>query len=136
MTALLRFLRVPFLDHPWCSTASQIMAWYETANDHRGRLPGKGLPPSAVHDPSPIQPEGGPMTKLERLYTEYGQSPWLDNLTRGYRHDGTLARMVAEGIRGVTANPTIFTKAIVGSADYDEQFSALTAAGYPIEDAY
>ena len=24
------------------------------------------------------------MTKLERLYTEYGQSPWLDNLTRGY----------------------------------------------------
>ncbi len=44
--------------------------------------------------------------------------------------------MVAGGIRGVTANPTIFTKAIVGSADYDEQFSALTAAGYPREDAY
>ena len=44
--------------------------------------------------------------------------------------------MVTDGIRGVTANPTIFTKAIVGSADYDEQFSALTAAGYPIEDAY
>jgi transaldolase len=80
--------------------------------------------------------EGRPMTKLARLYTEYGQSPWLDNLTRGYLHDGTLARMVADGIRGVTANPTIFTKAIVGSADYDEQFSALTAAGCPVEDAY
>jgi transaldolase len=76
------------------------------------------------------------MTKLERLYTEYGQSPWLDNLTRGYLHDGTLARMVADGIRGVTANPTIFTRSIVGSADYDEQFSALTAAGRPVEDAY
>ena len=76
------------------------------------------------------------MTKLERLYAEYGQSPWLDNLTRGYLRDGTLARMVADGIRGVTANPTIFAKAIVGSADYDEQFSALTAAGCPIEDAY
>jgi transaldolase len=76
------------------------------------------------------------MTTLERLYTEYGQSPWLDNRTRGYPHDGTPARMVTDGIRGVTANPTIFTKAIVGSADYDEQFSALTAAGYPIEDAY
>jgi transaldolase len=44
--------------------------------------------------------------------------------------------MVADGIRGVTANPTIFTKAIVASADYDEQFSALTAAGCPLEDAY
>jgi transaldolase len=76
------------------------------------------------------------MTTMKRLYTEYGQSPWLDNLTRGYLRDGTLARMVADGIRGVTANPTIFTKAIVGSADYDKQFGALTAAGHPIEDAY
>jgi transaldolase len=76
------------------------------------------------------------MTAMERLYTEFGQSPWLDNLTRGYLSDGTLARMVAGGIRGVTANPTIFTKAIVGSADYDKQFAALTAAGYPLEDAY
>src|SRR3954470_23414960 len=76
------------------------------------------------------------MTTLERLYTEYGQSPWLDNLTRGYLRDGTLKRLVADGIRGVTANPTIFAKAILGSADYDEQFSALTAAGRPLEDAY
>jgi transaldolase len=76
------------------------------------------------------------MTALQRLYTEYGQSPWLDNLTRGYLRDGTLKRMVADGIRGVTANPTIFTKAILGSADYDEQFAALTAAGAPLEEAY
>jgi transaldolase len=76
------------------------------------------------------------MTTLERLYTEYGQSPWLDNLTRGYLRDGTLQRMVADGIRGVTANPTIFTKAILGSADYDEQFAALTTTGRPLEDAY
>jgi transaldolase len=76
------------------------------------------------------------MTTLDRLYTDYGQSPWLDNLTRGYLRDGTLARMVADGIRGVTANPTIVAKAILGSADYDEQFAALTAAGRPLEDAY
>ncbi|MFI5894962.1 transaldolase [Actinoplanes sp. NPDC051513] len=76
------------------------------------------------------------MTALERLYTEYGQSPWLDNLTRGYLRDGTLERMVADGIRGVTANPTIFARAILGSADYDEQFAALIAAGVPLEDAY
>jgi transaldolase len=77
-----------------------------------------------------------PMTTLEHLYAEFGQSPWLDNLNRGYLRDGTLAQMVADGIRGVTANPTIFTKAIVGSADYDEQFASLTAAGRSVEDAY
>ena len=76
------------------------------------------------------------MTKLQRLHSEYGQSPWLDNLTRTYLRDGTLARMVGDGIRGVTANPTIFAKAIGGSADYDEQFSSLLAAGCSVEDAY
>lgn len=76
------------------------------------------------------------MTKLQRLHTEHDQSPWLDNITRGYLRDGTLARMVANGIRGVTANPTIFAKAIAGAADYDEQFSALVATGKSVEDAY
>ena len=51
------------------------------------------------------------MTKLHHLYGAHGQSPWLDNLTRAYLRNGVLARMVAEGIRGVTANPTIFPKA-------------------------
>ena len=76
------------------------------------------------------------MSNLHRLYAEQGQSPWLDNLTRGYLRDGTLARMVADGIRGVTANPTIFARAIEGSADYDEQFASLTAAHVSVEDAY
>ena len=76
------------------------------------------------------------MNKLHQLYAEQGQSPWLDNLIRGYLRDGTLAGLVAEGIRGVTANPTIFARAIEGSADYDEQFAALTAAGRSVQDAY
>jgi transaldolase len=76
------------------------------------------------------------MTKLQRLYAEQGQSPWLDNLTRGYLRGGILAKMVDDGIRGVTANPTIFARAIEGSADYDEQFASLTAVGVPVEDAY
>jgi transaldolase len=76
------------------------------------------------------------MTKLQRLYDEQGQSPWLDNLTRAYLRDGTLGRLVAEGIRGVTANPTIFAKAIEGSDAYDEQFAARIAQGRPVLDAY
>ena len=37
------------------------------------------------------------MSKLQQLHIEHGQSPWLDNLTRGYLRDGTLARLVADG---------------------------------------
>jgi transaldolase len=76
------------------------------------------------------------MSMLHRLYTEQHQSPWLDNLTRGYLRDGTLARLVDDGIRGVTANPTIFANAIEGSTDYDDQLFSLTAAGSSVEDAY
>ncbi|MGH9229461.1 MAG: transaldolase [Acidimicrobiales bacterium] len=76
------------------------------------------------------------MTKLQRLHTEHGQSPWLDNINRCYLRDGTLAGMVNEGIRGVTANPTIFARAIAGSSDYDDQFSSLIAAGRSVEAAY
>jgi transaldolase len=76
------------------------------------------------------------MTKLHELYEEQGQSPWLDNLSRSHIKDGTLARLIRDGIRGVTANPTIFGRAIEGSDAYDEQFAALVAVGCPIEDAY
>lgn len=30
-------------------------------------------------------------TRLNGLFDEQGQSPWLDNLTRPYRLNGTLA---------------------------------------------
>jgi len=76
------------------------------------------------------------VTDLHRLYDEQGQSPWLDNLTRTYLRDGTLARYVDDGIRGLTTNPTIFAKAIEGSDEYDEQFAALCASGTAIQDCY
>jgi transaldolase len=76
------------------------------------------------------------MTKLTRLFAEYGQSPWLDNLTRPYLRDGTLAQLVGNGIRGVTANPTIFARAIEGSSAYDEQFAGLIATPMSVHDAY
>ena len=76
------------------------------------------------------------MTKLHQLHDRYGQSPWLDNLTRVYLRDGTLGRLVADGIRGVTANPTIFARAIEGSDAYDEQFATRIAQGRPVTDAY
>jgi transaldolase len=66
-----------------------------------------------------------PMTKLNDLYGQQGQSPWLDNLRRDYLRNGRLQGLVDQGIRGVTSNPTIFAKAIEAVDDYDEQFSKL-----------
>lgn len=76
------------------------------------------------------------MTRLRQLFEEQGQSPWLDNIKRGYLTSGELARMVDDGIRGVTANPTIVAKAISGSADYDQQFAELVRAGGQVESTY
>ena len=76
------------------------------------------------------------MNRLQRLSLELGQSPWLDNLKRGYLTSGELAALRDRGIRGLTSNPTIFQKAIQGSSDYDEQFSTLAADSNPIIDDY
>jgi transaldolase len=76
------------------------------------------------------------MDRLAHLYHEFGQSPWLDNLKRGYITGGQLSHLVDKGIRGLTSNPTIFQKAIQGSPDYDEQLRALSAADHPIVEDY
>jgi len=75
-------------------------------------------------------------TKLQRLFDEHGQSPWLDKFKRGYITSGGLQRKVEAGIRGITSNPTIFAKAIEGQADYDEQFRSLTKQRVSVDDAY
>ena len=76
------------------------------------------------------------MADLTALFNEFGQSIWLDNLSRAHLNNGSLNARIAQGVRGLTSNPTIFAKAIQGSADYDEQFGALMAAGLAPVDAY
>jgi transaldolase len=73
---------------------------------------------------------------MHRLFTDHGQSPWLDNLSRRDLRDGTLRRMVAAGIRGVTANPTILARAIEGSDAYNGQFATLMAEDRSVVEAY
>ncbi len=75
------------------------------------------------------------MTRLNDLFDQQGQSPWLDNLRRDWLQDGTLAGLVHDGIRGVTSNPTIFAKAIAGQDTYDDQFKSLIGTT-SVEDAY
>jgi transaldolase len=74
--------------------------------------------------------------RLKDLYDEQGQSPWLDNLQRGYLTSGDLAALRDRGVRGLTSNPSIFQKAIQGSSDYDEQYGELVKAGASVSDDY
>ena len=76
------------------------------------------------------------MTKLQDLCKTQGQSPWLDNLKRGYITSGELRQRVDAGIRGITSNPTIFAKAIEGASDYDDQFRSLVQQRKTVDDAY
>jgi transaldolase len=56
---------------------------------------------------------------LHRLHAEQDQSPWIDFIDRELIASGRLEEMVADGIRGLTSNPTIFAKA-VATGQYDE----------------
>jgi len=59
------------------------------------------------------------MNRLQRLHAEQDQSPWIDFIDRELIESGKLSRLVADGIRGLTSNPTIFAKA-VATGQYDE----------------
>jgi transaldolase len=75
------------------------------------------------------------VTKLHDLFDQQGQSPWIDNIRRSDLRRGGLENLIAQGIRGVTSNPTIFAKAIEGGDDYDDQFADLLT-NHDVEDAY
>jgi transaldolase len=59
-----------------------------------------------------------------------GTAPWLDQIQRSLIESGELARLRDElSLRGVTSNPAIFEKAILGSSDYDDKIRELAGQG-------
>jgi transaldolase len=59
-----------------------------------------------------------------------GQSIWMDNLTRDLVVSGELTRLIQDrGLQGITSNPAIFEKAIVGNKIYDADIEAGLRAG-------
>ena len=75
------------------------------------------------------------MTNLEQL-ASHGQSPWLDNLSRGLLIDGGLQTYLDNGICGVTSNPTIFQKSLETDTAYNTGIAQLKEAGADAETAY
>jgi transaldolase len=62
---------------------------------------------------SPAPPN--PLLELRK----FGESAWLDDISRSMLEDGSLGRLIREdGIAGLTSNPSIFAKAITTDARY------------------
>ena len=75
----------------------------------------------------------------ERLaaLTAAGTSVWLDQIRRSLIEHGELQRLVSEdSLRGVTSNPAIFEKAILGSEDYDADIQKLAGEGLGATEIY
>jgi transaldolase len=75
-----------------------------------------------------------PLLTIEQ---EYGQSIWMDNLSRDILTTGELAKLIdTRGVLGITSNPAIFEKAIAGNAIYDNQIEEGIKAGKSLNDIY
>jgi transaldolase len=75
-----------------------------------------------------------PIFQIEK---NYGQSIWMDNLSRTLIQSGELQKMIDErGVCGITSNPAIFEKAIVGNAVYDADIEAGIRSGKSVMEIY
>ena len=71
------------------------------------------------------------------IENQYGQSIWMDNLSRDIIQSGELKQSISDkGIRGITSNPSIFEKAIAGNEIYDEAIEAGIKAGKSVQEIY
>ena len=69
--------------------------------------------------------------------TAAGTSVWLDQIRRSLIDGGELQRLIVEdSLRGVTSNPAIFEKAILGSDDYDDELVAMAREGLDAAEIY
>ncbi len=67
-------------------------------------------------------------TKIDEL-AGFGQSIWLDSISRSMIETGELKELISKGLRGMTSNPTIFDKAISSGNDYDSKMKELHKSG-------
>ncbi|MCA9401437.1 MAG: transaldolase [Candidatus Omnitrophica bacterium] len=67
---------------------------------------------------------------------DFGQSVWLDYISRPLLETGELKSLIEQGLRGMTSNPSIFENAIGKSDDYDQKIIALKEDGKDAFDIY
>lgn len=64
------------------------------------------------------------MNSIQTLQT-FGQSIWLDFISRSLLTSGELRRLIEKGVTGVTSNPSIFQKSICETSDYDATITSI-----------
>lgn len=64
-------------------------------------------------------------TVVKVLY-KFGQSIWLDFISRSLIQSGQLKELIKIGITGLTSNPTIFNNAIKTGSEYNEDIRSLS----------
>src|SRR3989338_1560549 len=67
-------------------------------------------------------------TTIHRL-GDFGQSIWLDYISRSLIKNGSLKALIDLALLGMTSNPTIFDQAISTRTNYDEKIARLGEAG-------
>ncbi|MEE9551973.1 MAG: transaldolase family protein, partial [Gammaproteobacteria bacterium] len=75
------------------------------------------------------------MNSIQRAH-QIGQAVWLDYIRRSLLNSGEFGEYVKKGISGVTSNPTIFEKAIIGSTDYDDALLQLAHTSLSTSEIY
>ncbi len=74
---------------------------------------------------------------IKEIEEKYGQSIWMDNLSRDLIESGQLKELIdRRGIHGITSNPAIFQKAIAGNKIYDGDVEAGIKAGKSVNEIY
>lgn len=72
-----------------------------------------------------------------QIENNYGQSIWMDNLSRTLIESGELKELIENrGVHGITSNPAIFEKAIAGNAIYDADIEAGIKENKSVEEIY
>lgn len=76
------------------------------------------------------------MNKVKNIH-DLGQSIWLDFFDRQLMDSGKLQQLIDEdGLSGITSNPSIFEKAVSGSADYDDDIKKLSGENKSNEEIF
>lgn len=85
-----------------------------SARDKRGGKRNAG-------DAYPLRRPGGSQLSPLKQLPHFGQSIWIDYISRRLLTGGGLQRLIVEdGVSGLTSNPAIFEKAIADGKDYRE----------------
>ena len=72
-----------------------------------------------------------------KTLTSFGQSIWLDFISKELITSGQLNRLIKEDyLRGMTSNPAIFEKAILESHSYEDEIKELAQQGKSANEIY